>query len=105
MDAPLHAEPLAVPAELALVAIDMEKYSQIPEAKMAAARCDVDDIVTTTLAECQLPDPQELPGRLQGQRRRGDLAVPALGTDTARGPAAGPTQCGAGALRAAATGR
>jgi hypothetical protein len=72
MDAPLHAEPLAVPAELALVAIDMEKYSQIPEAKMAAARCDVDDIVTTTLAECQLPDPQELPG---GYKDSGDGAI------------------------------
>lgn len=72
MDAPLHAEPLDVPAELALVAIDMEKYSQIPEAKMAAARCDVDDIVATVLAECQLPDPQELPG---GYKDSGDGAI------------------------------
>ncbi|MGV9340358.1 hypothetical protein [Streptomyces sp. NPDC003688] len=72
MDAPLHAEPLDVPAELALVAIDMEKYSQIPEAKMAAARCDVDDIVATVLAECRLPDPQELPG---GYKDSGDGAI------------------------------
>ncbi|MEU1932822.1 hypothetical protein ACH49O_19780 [Streptomyces coeruleorubidus] len=69
MDAPLHAEPLDVPAELALVAIDMEKYSQIPEARMAAARCDVDDVVATVLAECQLPDPQELSG---GYKDSGD---------------------------------
>lgn len=72
MDAPLHAEPLNVPAELALVAIDMEKYSQIPEAKMAAARCDVDDILATVLAECQLPDPQQLPG---GYKDSGDGAI------------------------------
>ncbi|MEU9145410.1 hypothetical protein [Streptomyces sp. NPDC048349] len=72
MDAPLHVEPLDVPAELALVAIDMEKYSQIPEAKMAAARCDVDDIVATVLAECQLPDPHELPG---GYKDSGDGAI------------------------------
>lgn len=72
MDAPLHAEPLDVPTELALVAIDMEKYSQIPEAKMAAARSDVDDIVATVLAECQLPNPQELPG---GYKDSGDGAI------------------------------
>ncbi|MET9732777.1 hypothetical protein ABZZ79_19650 [Streptomyces sp. NPDC006458] len=72
MDAPLHAEPLDVPAELALVAIDMEKYSQIPEAKMAAARCDVDDIVATVLAECRLPAPQDLPG---GYKDNGDGAI------------------------------
>lgn len=53
---------------------------------MAAARWDVDDIVATVLAECQLPDPQELPG---GYKDSGDgaiLLVPALGTGTARGP-------------------
>ncbi|MFD3582874.1 hypothetical protein [Streptomyces sp. NPDC058683] len=72
MDAPLHAEPLDVPAEVALVAIDMEKYSQISEAKMAAARCDVDDIVATVLADCGLPDPQELPG---GYKDSGDGAI------------------------------
>ncbi|MFF8918736.1 hypothetical protein ACF08M_36875 [Streptomyces sp. NPDC015032] len=72
MDAPLYSEPLAMPAELALVAIDMEEYSQIPEAKMAPARCDVDDIVATVLAECQLPDPQELPG---GYKDSGDGAI------------------------------
>lgn len=72
MDAPLHAEPLDVPAELALVAIDMEKYSQIPEAKMAAARCDVDDIVANVLAECHLPAPQDFPG---GYKDSGDGAI------------------------------
>ncbi|WP_226962981.1 hypothetical protein [Streptomyces sp. C8S0] len=72
MDAPLNAEPLDVPAELALVAIDMEKYSQIPEAKMAAVRCDVDDIMATVLAECELPHPKELPG---GYKDSGDGAI------------------------------
>ncbi|WP_395369312.1 hypothetical protein OHU45_09075 [Streptomyces tubercidicus] len=72
MDAPLHAEPMDVPAELALVSIDMEKYSQIPEARMAAARSDVDDIVANVLAECQLPAPQDLPG---GYKDNGDGAI------------------------------
>ncbi|WP_405939242.1 hypothetical protein OG338_23810 [Streptomyces sp. NBC_00726] len=72
MNAPLPAEPLDVPADFALVAIDMESYSQIPEARMTAARCDVDDIVATVLAECRLPDPQELPG---GCKDRGDGAI------------------------------
>ncbi|QDY79492.1 hypothetical protein [Streptomyces qinzhouensis] len=72
MDTPLHAEPLDVPAELALLSIDMEKYSQIPEARKAAARCDVDDIVATVLAECRLPAPQGLPG---GYKDNGDGAI------------------------------
>ncbi|MBI0293195.1 hypothetical protein JBE04_01455 [Streptomyces sp. PRKS01-29] len=72
MDAPLHAEPADVPAELALVAIDMEKYSQIPEARMAVARSDVDDIVTTVLAECRLPAPQDLH---RGYKDSGDGAI------------------------------
>ncbi|WP_317453962.1 hypothetical protein [Streptomyces sp. TRM68416] len=54
------------------MAIDMEKYSQIAEAKMAAARCDVDDIVATVLAECELPDPQELH---DGYKDSGDGAI------------------------------
>ncbi|MFG2944677.1 hypothetical protein [Streptomyces adustus] len=72
MNTPLHADPLEVPAEVALLAIDMEKYSQIPEAKMAAIRCDVDDILATVLAECGLPDPQERPG---GYKDSGDGVI------------------------------
>ncbi|MEV0036855.1 hypothetical protein [Streptomyces sp. NPDC050804] len=72
MDAPLHAESLDVPAELALVSIDMEKYSQIPEARMATVRCDLDNIVVTTLAKCQLPAPQNIPG---GYKDNGDGAI------------------------------
>ncbi|MEU8348721.1 hypothetical protein [Streptomyces sp. NPDC048845] len=72
MNTPLHADLLDVPAELALVSIDMEKYSQIPESGMTAARCDVDDIVATVLAECQLPAPQNLPG---GYKDNGDGVI------------------------------
>ncbi|MFE3390344.1 hypothetical protein [Streptomyces anulatus] len=72
MDALPHAEHVDVPAELALLSIDMEKYSQIPEAKMSAARREVDDIVATVLAECRLPAPQDLRG---GCKDRGDGAI------------------------------
>lgn len=50
-----------IPAEFALLAFDMEKYSRIPEAKMESARSEVDDIMTNTLADCELPDPEDLP--------------------------------------------
>ncbi|WP_405914524.1 hypothetical protein [Streptomyces sp. NBC_00728] len=55
-----HPEETQIPAEFALLAFDMEKYSQIPEAKMESTRSDVDDIVANVLADCGLPDPQEL---------------------------------------------
>ncbi|MFE7569817.1 hypothetical protein ACFU76_23075 [Streptomyces sp. NPDC057539] len=61
MTSPSPLETLDVPAEFALLAIDMEKYSQIPEAKMETARSDVDDILATVLAECQLQDLREIP--------------------------------------------
>lgn len=56
-----HPEETQIPAEFALLALDMEKYSQIPEAMMESTRSDVDDIVTNVLADCGLPDPQTLP--------------------------------------------
>ncbi|MET7989151.1 hypothetical protein [Streptomyces sp. NPDC005281] len=56
-----HPEEKQIPAEFALLAFDMEKYSQIPEAKMESTRSDVDDIVASVLADCGLPDPQALP--------------------------------------------
>lgn len=72
MNVPLHEDSPHVPAELALMAFDMEKFSQIPEAKMAAARCDVDDIVASTLATCRLPDLRDLPGHYKDS---GDGAI------------------------------
>ncbi|WP_394436097.1 hypothetical protein [Streptomyces sp. SGAir0957] len=51
-----------VPAELALLAVDMEKYSKMPEAGMDAVRCDVDDILDTVLADCRLPSLDDLEG-------------------------------------------
>ncbi|MET8012867.1 hypothetical protein ABZU86_13525 [Streptomyces sp. NPDC005271] len=40
--------------------VDMMRYSQIPEAKMAVVRSDLDDILSTEFAESQLPDPHSL---------------------------------------------
>ncbi|MGW2911298.1 hypothetical protein ACWC9X_12715 [Streptomyces asoensis] len=54
-------EETQIPAEFALLAFDMEKYSKIPEARMESTRSDVDDIVAGVLADCGLPDPQTLP--------------------------------------------
>ncbi|MET7437448.1 hypothetical protein ACWERY_10580 [Streptomyces sp. NPDC004082] len=50
-----------IPAEFALLAFDMEKYSKIPEVRMESTRSDVDDIIAGVLADCGLPDPQTLP--------------------------------------------
>jgi hypothetical protein len=52
---------LDIPAEYALLAFDMEKYSRIPEAKMESARSEVDDLLTNVLADCALPDPEVVP--------------------------------------------
>ncbi|MFE9338630.1 hypothetical protein [Streptomyces sp. NPDC007063] len=48
-----------VPPEQALLVIDMQGYSKIPEAKMAPARSDVDDILDCVLALGGLELPQE----------------------------------------------
>ncbi|MFD7080457.1 hypothetical protein [Streptomyces sp. NPDC059918] len=54
--------PLDVPPEQALLAVDMQGYSQIPEAKMAPVRSDLDDVLTNVLAHIGLQDPRDLRG-------------------------------------------
>lgn len=61
-----------VPADHALMVIDMKDYSKLPEAKMATVRSDVDDILATVLAECGLQDPREEPAAFKD---RGDGAI------------------------------
>lgn len=48
-----------VPPEQALLVIDMQGYSKIPEAKMAPVRSDVDDILDCVLAHGGLELPRE----------------------------------------------
>lgn len=43
-----------VPPERALLVVDMKDYSQLPEAKMAAVRSDLDDILDTVFAQSDL---------------------------------------------------
>ncbi|MFE7986892.1 hypothetical protein ACFYZ3_09345 [Streptomyces sp. NPDC001599] len=51
-----------VPPEQALLAVDMQGYSQIPEAKMAPVRSDLDDVLTNVLTHVGLQDPRDRPG-------------------------------------------
>ncbi|WP_240363261.1 hypothetical protein [Streptomyces sp. S1A1-7] len=51
-----------MPPEHALLVIDMKGYSQIPEAKMAQVRSDLDDILATVLAQSELEQPRERDG-------------------------------------------
>lgn len=53
---------LDVPPEQALLAVDMQSYSQVPEAKMAPLRSDLDDVLTNVLAHIGLQDPRQRPG-------------------------------------------
>jgi hypothetical protein len=53
------SHPFDVPPEKALLVIDMQGYSKIPEAKMAPVRSDVDDILGCVLAHGGLELPQE----------------------------------------------
>lgn len=46
-----------VPPEHALLAVDMQGYSQIPEARMAAVRSDLDLVLTTVFAQSGLEPP------------------------------------------------
>jgi hypothetical protein len=57
MDSSILPGPVDVPPERALLVVDMKGYSQIPEAKMAPARSDLDDILTTVFAQSGLDIP------------------------------------------------
>ncbi|MFE2849798.1 hypothetical protein ACFXJO_01515 [Streptomyces lavendulae] len=71
-----------VPPEQALLAVDMQGYSQIPEARMAPLRSDLDDILTNVLAHSGLPDPRDRPGAFKDTGDGAILVLPAR--DTAR---------------------
>ncbi|TXL84699.1 hypothetical protein [Streptomyces sp. IB2014 016-6] len=69
-----HVPPDAVdvPPEHALLVVDMKEYSQIPEAKMAPARTDLDDILTTVFAQSRIEDITPLDSACKD---RGDGAI------------------------------
>ncbi|MGW7359972.1 hypothetical protein ACWGI0_25910 [Streptomyces sp. NPDC054802] len=60
MEAALDPDGFDVPPEHAVLVVDMMRYSQIPEAKMAVVRSDLDDILSTEFTESRLPDPRYL---------------------------------------------
>jgi hypothetical protein len=47
-------DPVDVPPEHAFLVVDMKGYSQIPEARMAPVRSDLDDVLTTVFAQSGL---------------------------------------------------
>ncbi|MFE9903581.1 hypothetical protein [Streptomyces achromogenes] len=51
-----------VPPEQALLAVDMQGYSRIPEAKMAPVRSDLDEVLTHVVTHVGLQDPRDRPG-------------------------------------------
>ncbi|WSQ15104.1 hypothetical protein OG604_49525 [Streptomyces sp. NBC_01231] len=61
-----------VPPEHALLVVDMKGYSQIPEAKMAPTRADLDDILATVFAQCGIGDVATLDSAVKD---RGDGAI------------------------------
>ncbi|MER7195587.1 hypothetical protein [Streptomyces flaveolus] len=61
-----------VPPEYALLVVDMKEYSQIPEAKMAPTRSDLDDILATVFAQCGIGEVTTLDGVVKD---RGDGAI------------------------------
>ncbi|WP_406490465.1 hypothetical protein OHB06_51810 [Streptomyces sp. NBC_01604] len=61
-----------VPPEHALLVVDMKDYSQIPEAKMAPTRADLDDILSTVFAQCGISDVATLDSAVKD---RGDGAI------------------------------
>ncbi|WP_046497396.1 hypothetical protein [Streptomyces odonnellii] len=60
-----------VPPEHALLTVDMKEYSQLPEAKMAPARADLDSMLTTVFAQCGIGDATPL----GAVKDRGDGAI------------------------------
>lgn len=75
-------DPVDVPPEHAFLVVDMRKYSQIPEAEMAAVRSSLDSVLANVFAESGLnvSTPEE-----DDYRERGDGAIFVLpARDTAR---------------------
>ncbi|MFJ7961698.1 hypothetical protein ACIQ62_35960 [Streptomyces sp. NPDC096319] len=71
-----------VPPQQALLAVDMQGYSKLPEAKMAPVRSDLDDVLTTVLAQSGIADPRSVPGAFKDTGDGAILVLPAR--DTAR---------------------
>ncbi|MFD6279482.1 hypothetical protein ACFWFI_28535 [Streptomyces sp. NPDC060209] len=61
-----------VPEEHALLVVDMKEYSQIPEARMASTRSDLDDILATVFAQCMIGEITMLENAVKD---RGDGAI------------------------------
>ncbi|MFF3606742.1 hypothetical protein [Streptomyces sp. NPDC002463] len=79
---PLPSASLDVPPEQALLAVDMQGYSKIPEAGMAPVRSDLDDVLTTVLAQSGFEDPRAVPGAYKDTGDGAIFVLPAK--DTAR---------------------
>ncbi|MBT2508513.1 hypothetical protein J7I98_22010 [Streptomyces sp. ISL-98] len=72
-----------VPQEHALLVVDMKDYSQLPEAKMAPIRADLDDIILNTVfPQSGLDDPRSREGAYRDTGDGAICVVPAR--DTAR---------------------
>lgn len=61
-----------LPPEYALLVVDMKEYSQIPEAKMAPTRSDLDDVLATVFAQCGIGEATRLDSAVKD---RGDGAI------------------------------
>ncbi|MEU9705244.1 hypothetical protein [Streptomyces sp. NPDC047981] len=79
---PLPSASLDVPPEHALLAVDMQGYSKIPEARMAPVRSDLDDVLMTVLAQSGFADPRAVPGAYKDTGDGAIFVLPAK--DTAR---------------------
>ncbi|MFE7314247.1 hypothetical protein ACFU7T_14360 [Streptomyces sp. NPDC057555] len=77
MDSSVCSSGFDVPPEYALLVIDMKGYSQIPEAKMAPVRSDLDDILATVLAQSGLDEPREDQGAYKDTGDGAILVFPA----------------------------
>ncbi|WP_030186333.1 hypothetical protein [Streptomyces sp. NRRL S-813] len=83
MDASVLPDSLDVPPEHALLVVDMRNYSQLPEAKMAPIRADLDDIILNTVfPHSGLDDPRSREGAYRDTGDGAICVVPAR--DTAR---------------------
>ncbi|WP_329417088.1 hypothetical protein [Streptomyces sp. NBC_01268] len=69
-----------VPPQQALLAVDMQGYSRLPEAMMAPVRSDLDDVLTTVLAHSGIADPRSVPGTFKDTGDGAILVLPAKDT-------------------------